>query len=158
MRFDVIAVGRQPRGWLSDGCAEYQKRLSAYAQVRVCELPDSALGGESDAEVAAALQKEAAAIERAVPERAVTVALCVEGEQLDSLQLAEFLRRHQNGGDSRFAFVIGSSHGLDDSVKKRAALRLSLSRLTFAHALARVVLLEQLYRACSIIAGGKYHK
>ena len=94
----------------------------------------------------------------ALPKGAAAVALCVEGRQLDTVQFSDFLKRSADSGRSRIAFVIGGSHGLGEQVKQAAALRLSMSPMTFPHGLARLMLLEQLYRAMSIQNGGKYHK
>lgn len=105
-----------------------------------------------------ALEKEGKAILAAVPKGAVLTALCVEGRQLSSEALAHRLSEWAVSGVSCAAFAIGSSHGLSPQVKQAAALRLSMSEMTFPHQLARVMLLEQLYRACCIEAGRPYHK
>ena len=105
-----------------------------------------------------ALEKEARAILTAVPKGSSLAALCVEGKQKTSEELAAYLDERAGSGAGDVAFVIGSSHGLADSVKQTASLRLSMSKMTFPHQLARVMLLEQLYRAFSINHGGKYHK
>lgn len=157
-RFDIIAVGRLPGDYVAEGCAEFVKRLSAYAAVTVTELPHTRLGGESPAEIAAAIGDEQSRIMAALPKGAAAVALCVEGRQLDTVQFSDFLKRSADSGRSRIAFVIGGSHGLGEQVKQTAALRLSMSPMTFPHGLARLMLLEQLYRAMSIQNGGKYHK
>ena len=89
---------------------------------------------------------------------AYLVALCVEGKQISSEELAEMLAQRAGSGAGDIAFVIGSSHGLDDRVKQAAKARISMGRITLPHQLARLVLTEQLYRACTINAGMKYHK
>ena len=89
---------------------------------------------------------------------AAIVALCIEGKQISSEELAQFLADRANSGAGDVAFVIGSSHGLSDEVKRAAALRFSMGRITMPHQLARLVLTEQIYRACTINAGMKYHK
>ena len=89
---------------------------------------------------------------------AFLVALCVEGKQISSEELAGMLAQRAGSGAGDVAFVIGSSHGLDESVKRAAQARISLGRITLPHQLARLVLTEQLYRACTINAGMKYHK
>ena len=105
-----------------------------------------------------ALRREAARIEAAIPAGAYVIAMCIEGKELSSTQLAEKLRAVQNGGSSKICLIIGSSNGMDDSIKQRADFRLSMSPMTFPHHLARVMVLEQVYRGLSILAGSKYHK
>ncbi|PWM25680.1 MAG: 23S rRNA (pseudouridine(1915)-N(3))-methyltransferase RlmH, partial [Oscillospiraceae bacterium] len=109
------------------------------------------------AQIRATLEAEGRRIlERAAGSR--LIALCVEGEMLSSEQLARTLDRLEVEGTSAFSFAIGSSWGLSEEVKRAAALRLSVSRMTFPHQLMRLILCEQLYRACSISAGARYHK
>ena len=124
------------------------------------ELPEEPIAEKnaSPAVIGKALEKEARAILAAVPKGSGLAALCVEGKQKTSEELAAYLDERAGSGAGDVAFVIGSSHGLADSVKQTASLRLSMSKMTFPHQLARVMLLEQLYRAFSINHGGKYHK
>lgn len=155
----LICVGKLGEKFWADACAEYQKRLGAYCKLEIVELPEQRLPQTpSQGEIDAALQKEAALIEAKLPQGAAVIALCVEGRALSSEELADYCGRLTVSGTSRLCFVIGGSCGLDASVKKRAALRLSMSKMTFPHHLARVMALEQLYRALNIAAGGKYHK
>ena len=112
----------------------------------------------SDKQIAKALQKEGETILASVRKGAYLVALCVEGRQVSSEDLAAMIAERAMSGAGYMAFVIGSSHGLDDSVKRAAQARISLGRITLPHQLARLVLTEQLYRACTINAGMKYHK
>lgn len=154
----IIAVGKLKERFLADGCAEYLKRLGFFGRVQVIEAEESRLPeNPAPAQIAAALAAEGAKIlEKA--RGSTLVALCVEGDMLSSPQLAARLDALEVAGSSSFAFAIGSSHGLAQEVKQAAALRLSFSRMTFPHQLMRLMLCEQLYRACSISAGGKYHK
>jgi len=154
----VIAVGKLKERWLADGCAEYFKRMRLYCKPQMVELDEERLHDNPSAgQIAAALRAEGARIlEKA--HGTPLVALCVEGKQLSSPALAAFLTKQAVGGNSTVSFAIGSSFGLDDAVKSAAALRLSMSELTFPHQLARLMLCEQLYRACTIEAGSKYHK
>ena len=156
----VIGVGRLGQPFLQQGCAEYAKRLSAFCDLKLVELPEEMIREKAagDAEIRRALQKEGERILAAVPKSASLVALCIEGKQLSSEELADFFQKKALSGRADVAFVIGSSHGLSDEVKARAALRLSMSRMTFPHQLARLMLLEQIYRAASINAGTRYHK
>lgn len=158
LRVTVLAVGGLKEAYLRDACAEYLKRLGAFCKPAVVEIPEQRLPqNPSDAEIQKALEAEGAAMLARLPKGAAAVALCIEGEQLSSEQLAARLAR-AGGETSHVAFLIGGSHGLSETVKRACAARLSMSRMTFPHQLARVLLLEQLYRAFSIAAGGKYHK
>ncbi|MBM6939746.1 23S rRNA (pseudouridine(1915)-N(3))-methyltransferase RlmH, partial [Pseudoflavonifractor phocaeensis] len=112
----------------------------------------------SPAQIDAALEKEGKAILARLPKNALLTALCVEGKPLSSEALAGQLEQWAGSGSSALAFVIGGSYGLHPSVKAQAALRLSMSPMTFPHHLARVMVLEQLYRAFQISAGSRYHK
>jgi len=111
-----------------------------------------------DSQIALALDKERAAIEERIPDGAVCIALCVEGCEMDSRGLSGFLSDCGMRGSSRLCFIIGGSYGLHENIKNKADIKLSMSKMTFPHNLARVMLLEQLYRAFKIIEGGKYHK
>ena len=154
----LVCVGKLKESWLSAACAEYVKRLSRYCSLSVTELAEHTLPEKpSEAQISAALEKEGAEILKAC-EGYYTVAACIEGTQLSSEELSRTLNRLSAEGKGKLAFVIGSSHGLSDAVKRRADVRLSVSKMTFPHQLFRVMLLEQIYRAFSISAGAKYHK
>ena len=151
---DLICVGKLNAKYFAEGVAEYQKRLAAFASFRIIELPEEKIEEKnaSDAVVKKALDKEG------VRKGAAIVAMCIEGRQISSDELAQFLADRASSGAGDVAFVIGSSHGLSDEVKKAAALKFSMGRITMPHQLARLVLTEQIYRACTINAGMKYHK
>jgi len=142
-----------------DACAEYQKRLSAFCRLTVTELPEEKLPDRrpSQAQIDAALEKEAAAIRAKIPPSSRVVALCVEGRLRSSEEMAQMLRVGA-GPDKRLVFLIGGSFGLHPALKAEAQVRLSMSPMTFPHHLARVMLLEQIYRAFQIGAGSPYHK
>lgn len=157
---DLICVGKLNASYFSAGVAEYQKRLGGFCNFRIIELPEVTIADKnaSDKQIEKALQKEGEAILHAVRKGAYLVALCVEGKQISSEELASLLAQRAGSGAGDVTFVIGSSHGLDDSVKRAAQARISLGRITLPHQLARLVLTEQLYRACTINVGMKYHK
>lgn len=157
---DLICIGKMNASYFAASVAEYQKRLGGFCNFRIIELPEAAIADKnaSDRQIAKALQKEADAILASVRKGAYLVALCVEGKQISSEDLAALLAERAGSGAGDIAFVIGSSHGLDDRVKKAAQARISMGRITLPHQLARLVLTEQLYRACTINAGMKYHK
>lgn len=157
---DLICVGKLNAKYFAEGVAEYQKRLMAFANFRIVELPEEKIEEKnaSEAVTKRALDREGRAILSSVRKGAAIVALCVEGKQISSEELADYLAERAGSGAGDVAFVIGSSHGLADEVKRAAALRFSMGRITMPHQLARLVLTEQIYRACTINAGMKYHK
>ena len=123
------------------------------------ELPEQRLPERpSQKEIHAALEKEAQAIRARIPKGAAVIAMCVEGRLLSSEALARQLAGYAAGGTSKVCFLVGGSFGLDEGLKREASLRLSMSPMTFPHHLARVMLAEQIYRACTINAGTQYHK
>ena len=157
---DLICVGKLNAAYFSAGVAEYQKRLAGFCNFRILELPEAPIAEKnaSEKQIEKALQKEGEAILAARRKGGFLAALCVEGKQISSEDLAALLAQRAGSGAGDIAFVIGSSHGLSDEVKHAANARISLGRITLPHQLARLVLTEQLYRACTINAGMKYHK
>ncbi len=155
---NLIVIGKLKESWLREACAEYTKRLGGCCRIKVTELPECRLpDSPSEKETAAALNTEAAAILSAAGGDTV-IAMCIEGQMMSSEELSRRLEKFAVEGKSSVSIVIGSSYGLSDRVKKAAALKLSMSPMTFPHQLARVMVLEQLYRAMSISGNGKYHK
>lgn len=159
MNINFIAMGKLKEAWFRDACAEYLKRLSGYVTARVIEpSPVDLPQKPSQAQIEAALRQEAVKIREQIKPGSFTVAMCIEGKTLSSEQLAQRLETAAGQGFSTVNFVVGSSFGLDAELKSQADLRLSMSPMTFPHSLARVMLMEQVYRAYSIINNGKYHK
>ena len=157
MNLNFITMGKLKKGWYSDACADYIKRLGAFASVTVKEPEPAALPKEpSAAQIKQALEKEALTIRGQLS--GYSIAMCVEGKQFSSERLAAKFEELGNQGISTVSFIIGSSYGLSESLKAECGLRLSMSEMTFPHELARVMLLEQVYRAFSIINNSKYHK
>ncbi len=147
----LICVGKLKEKFYQEACREYEKRLSGLCRLEIVQLeeaPDRPGG----------LALEGTRIREVVLSGSYVIALCIEGESLSSQGLADRLRRLQNSGVSRLCLIIGSSRGLEEEVKQQANLRLSMSSMTFPHHLARVMVLEQLYRGLSILNGSKYHK
>jgi 23S rRNA (pseudouridine1915-N3)-methyltransferase len=158
LHIKLIVLGNLKEAYWRDAVTEYEKRLGAFAKVEIAELKEYRLpDAPSPAEIETALEKEAEAVLSAIPPRAFVVALCVEGKQLSSEELADRLSTVMQESGS-LALIIGSSHGLSPRVKAAAHLRLSVSKLTFPHQLMRVLLLETVYRSLSILHGTKYHK
>lgn len=159
MDIRIICVGKLKEKFYLDAAGEYLKRLKAFGQCEIIELNEIPREkNPSPASVDAALKREAAEIMEKVQRPCTMVAMCVEGKQIDSPQVAELLEKCAMSGAPRMCFVIGGSDGLHPSVKQAADLRLSMSKMTFPHHLARVMLLEQIYRGFMIRTGTKYHK
>lgn len=159
LNITLLCVGRLREAHYIAAFAEYQKRLRPYCRFTCTELPEERLAqNPSASEIAAALAKEAAAIEKHIPAGAYTTALCIEGGQLSSEEFSALLQNCACSGKSQLCFLIGSSFGLDEALKQRCDRRLSLSKMTFPHHLARVMLAEQIYRGIMINEGSRYHK
>ena len=153
-----ITLGTLKEQYLRDAAAEYEKRLGAFCRFENIQLKEERLSDSpSQNEIKSALERESAKILEQIPPRSFCVAMCVEGKQLSSEELAQKLDDALQG-TSDICFIIGSSFGLSDTVKQRADMRLSVSKLTFPHQLMRVILLEAVYRAFNIQKGTKYHK
>ena len=155
----LVCVGKMRERFYLDAFAEYQKRLQTLCRLELVEINEQRLPDEpSEREIAAALAREADEILKALPSDAYCVALCVEGKQMPSEGMAALLAERESSGRPKLCFVVGGSFGLAESVKKRCGLRLSMSEMTFPHHLARVMLIEQIYRGFKINAGARYHK
>ena len=158
MQVLILCVGHLKEDWQKAACGEYLKRLSRYGRFEVREVDDwSEPSRLSPAVQRQITDKEGALLLRHIRPEDRVVALCIEGEAPDSLGLAQALSGWALDG-RRLVLVIGGSLGLSEAVLRRADHRLSFSRLTFPHTLMRVILLEQVYRACKINAGERYHK
>ena len=140
MKLRLIAVGKIKEVYYKEACAEYQKRLQRYCSLDIIEIRDSGK------------EKEAEKIQQNIKDSFVVV-LAEEGKQYTSLQFAELIKKTAKD----ITFILGGAYGLEQRVKQRANLLLSLSAMTFPHELCRVIFLEQLYRACTIIKNEKYH-
>lgn len=159
LKIKIICVGKMKEKHYIAAFSEYEKRLKPYCSFEVCELPEQKLSQTpGDSEISAALKREAAEIGKQIPNGAFVIPMCIEGQELSSVELASTIAERSASGKSCFCFIIGSSNGLDDGLKKSGDLRLSMSRMTFPHHLARVMLAEQIYRAVMINEGSKYHK
>lgn len=158
MQITLITVGKLKERFFIDASREYEKRLSAFAKLSIKEIDQSYLSqNPTDGEVLSALETEAQKIEKAIPQGAYVITMCIEGKQLTSEEMSTKLSdiKLQNG---KICFIIGGSYGIADRIKKRADYMLSMSKMTFPHRLARVMLLEQVYRAFKIESGASYHK
>lgn len=155
----IICTGKLKEEFWRSAAAEFEKRLSRYCSLSIKELPESTLPeNPSPAQIEAALKKEGEAILKEIQKDSFVCALCIEGKQFSSEEFAQKIDYVASSGKSRITFIIGSSFGLSDQIKSRCDLKLSFSKMTFPHQMFRVLLLEQIYRAFSILGGGKYHK
>ena len=159
MNIEIICVGKLKDRFFEEASAEYCKRIGAFGKINITEIPAARLPDEpNEAQITAALNTEAEAILKKIPKNCAVYPLCIEGKALSSEQLAAELKKVSVGGVSTAAFIIGGSYGLAETVKSRGTLRLSMSPMTFPHRLARIMLLEQIYRAFTINEGRTYHK
>ena len=159
LNIKLICVGKLRERFYIEAFEEYRKRLGAYCRLECLELAEQRLPeAPSAAEIAAALEKEGAEILKSVPSDAFVVALCVEGREKSSEEFSSLFRERELSGKPKLCFIIGCSCGLSETVKSRAELRLSMSKMTFPHHLSRVMLAEQIYRAFKIGEGSRYHK
>lgn len=159
MKIRILAVGRIKEKYMKEALADYEKRLGPYTPLEIREVKDLPLPKKmSEKDEEKVLEEEGRALLDLVESRDLVVSLEIGGKSLDSLALADYIRDKQIQGTGTMTFIIGGSLGLSKEVSKRADLKLSLSSMTLPHNLARLVLLEQVYRSFRIIAGHTYHK
>lgn len=152
-KITIVCVGKLKERFYQEAAAEYEKRLSRFCRLNVVEIPEQRLPPHPNpTQIERALAKEAALIRDKLPPGTDVIALCIEGQMFGSKAMAARI----SGRDT--SFIIGGSYGLDASLKKEAAVQMSLSLMTFPHHLARIMLLEQVYRGFSMVNGMKYHK
>ena len=155
----LIAMGKLKEKFYLSAAAEYEKRMKGYCSFKILELPEVRLPEDpSPAEISAGLEKEAEMILSKIPKGAWLCVFTPEGKLLSSEALADKISDIKLSGKSSACFLIGSSFGMSQRIKDKADFRLSMSPMTFPHHLARIMVLEQLYRAEAIQAGSKYHK
>lgn len=160
LRVNIICIGKIKEKFYTDAIAEYSKRLGAFCRFAITELPEERIKSNTPnaAQIDEVLTAEGKRILQKISPQDYVIALCIEGRLPSSEELAQTLAGAAVAGKSTVDCIIGGSYGLSGEVKKRADLRLSMSRMTFPHQLARVILTEQIYRAFEINSGGKYHK
>lgn len=156
---NIITLGKLKENYLRDGCSEYIKRLGAFCKLNIIELAPVPLPDKpSQSAISTALKKEAMLIEKKLTKGAYIFALCIEGRMATSEQFSKQINDISLSGRSTINFIIGSSYGLDPSIKCKSDMQFSMSQMTFTHQMARMMLLEQIYRAFMIGTNGKYHK
>ncbi len=155
----ILAVGKLSETWWQQSAAEYKKRLDGFCRIQITEIPEHRLPNDpSTAQIEEGLVAEGKKIISLIPKGSYVIPMCIEGKTISSTDLATRISQLGVQGRSHITLIIGGSFGLWDEVKARGDLRLSISPMTFPHQLARIMLLEQLYRAFSINASTKYHK
>ena len=158
-KITLISVGKLKEQFFKDAEKEYLKRLKGFCSFELCEISAETLPqNPSDSQIEASLLVEAEKIISKIPKNAEVISLCIEGKLHSSEELSSIILENANFGSGNICFIIGSSYGLAQKVKALSKVRLSMSKMTFPHRLARVMLLEQIYRAYKILGGGEYHK
>ncbi len=159
MNVQLIVLGKLKEKYMKDFSSEYEKRLSAYCKLTVTELePVKLSDNPSQSEIDNALNKETQMIMAKIPKNSYVFSMCIEGKQMSSEELSQKLDDIALSGKSSVVFIIGSSFGLSDEIKRMSDFKFSMSKMTFPHKLARIMLTEQIYRGFSISNNGKYHK
>ena len=159
MNVQLIVLGKLKEKYMKDFSLEYEKRLSAYCKLTITELePVKLSDNPSQCEIENALNKETQMIMAKIPKNAFVFSMCIEGKQLSSEELSQKFEDIALSGKSSVVFIIGSSFGLSDEIKRMSDFKFSMSKMTFPHKLARIMLEEQIYRGFSISNNGKYHK
>ncbi len=156
IKINVVAVGKVKEKYFIDAIDEYKKRLSKFCQIKIIEVKEENFCNEpNELERLEILKREGVSISKEL--KGYVIAMAIEGKKFSSEELSKTLEKIKNT-DSEITFVIGGSYGIDKGIKDRAKLKISFSDMTFPHTLARVMLVEQLYRAFTIMVDGKYHK
>lgn len=160
LKINIICIGKIKEKYFAEAIAEYSKRLKAFCKLSVIELAEEKIrdNNPNGAQIDEVLRAEGRRILSKIQNSDYVAAMCIEGKQLSSVQLSEKLDSIALSGKSTVDFVIGGSYGLSGEVKGRADFKLSMSKMTFPHTMARMILCEQVYRAFEISSNGKYHK
>ena len=158
LQINILYVGNIKDKFFQDAVSEYEKRLNGFCKLKNIELKEEKPKDESESEIATIIRKEGDRLLEAIPPKSYKIALCVEGKQISSEDLAQKISEIPLSGYSEITFIIGGAFGMDERVKKAADFRLSSSKMTFTHRMMRVILIEQIYRALNIAGGGHYHK
>lgn len=160
LRVNIICIGKIKEKYFTDAINEYSKRLSAFCKFSVIELAEEKIrnNNPNQSQIDEVIQAEGKRILQKIGVSDYVAAMCIEGKLMSSEELSKTLDSVSLSGKSTISFIIGGSYGLSDEVKNRSDLRLSMSRMTFPHQMARMILSEQIYRAFEISTNGKYHK
>lgn len=159
LKITLIVVGKLKEKYLKEAAAEYEKRLSSLCVLKTIEIePHKLPDNPNSTQISNALETEGDKILNFIPNGSYVIPMCIEGNQIDSIALSNKLESISISGHSNICFIIGGSYGLSDKIKNIANLKLSMSKMTFPHQLARIMLLEQIYRSFKILQGATYHK
>ena len=159
ININFIVLGKLKEKYMKEFSAEYEKRLSGYCKLTVTELEPVKLSDNPlEQEIKNALAKETQMIKAKIPKNSFVFSMCIEGKQMSSEELSKKLEDIALSGKNNITFIIGSSFGLSDEIKQMSDYKFSMSKMTFPHKLARIMLIEQVYRALSITNNAKYHK
>ena len=160
IKINIICIGKIKEKYFTDAIAEYAKRLTAFCKFNIIELSEERIKSNipNRSQIDEVIFSEGKRIMQKISPSDYVVAMCIEGKSMSSEELSKLIDNASVSGKSTVDFIIGGSYGLDESVKKRADVRLSMSRMTFPHQMARMILSERIYRAFEISSNGKYHK
>ena len=160
IKINIICIGKIKEKYFTDAIAEYAKRLTAFCKFNIIELSEERIKSNipNRSQIDEVIFSEGKRIMQKILPSDYVVAMCIEGKPMSSEELSKLIDNASVSGKSTVDFIIGGSYGLDESVKKRAEFRISMSRMTFPHQMARMILSEQIYRAFEISSNGKYHK
>lgn len=160
VRINIICIGKIKEKYFTDAINEYAKRLSAFCKFSIIELSEEKIrnNNPNQSQIYEVIEAEGKRIMQKISQSDYVVAMCIEGKMLSSEELSKTLDNISLSGKSTVDFIIGGSYGLSNDVKNRADLKLSMSKMTFPHTMARMILSEQIYRAFEISTNGKYHK
>lgn len=156
MKLSLLCIGKLSASWLQDGAGDYAARVGRYLPLNIEELKEIKVGGKKAA-VEQIRQREGEQLLQKVATSAFVVALDEKGKRLGSEDLSRFIGKHMLDGTQEIVFLIGGAYGLSDAVRKRADMTLSLSDMTLTHQMARLLLLEQIYRGMTILRNEPYH-
>lgn len=160
IKINIICIGKIKEKYFTDAIAEYAKRLTAFCKFNIVELSEERIKSNTpnQSQIDEVISSEGKRIMQKISPSDYVVAMCIEGKLMSSEELSKLIDNASVSGKSTVDFIIGGSYGLDESVKKRADVCLSMSKMTFPHQMARMILSEQIYRAFEISSNGKYHK
>ncbi|MGN0455123.1 MAG: 23S rRNA (pseudouridine(1915)-N(3))-methyltransferase RlmH [Ruminococcus sp.] len=159
LNISLICIGNLKEKYWAQAVEEYSKRLSAFCRFSVIQLNEERISNNpSPGEIDRILNAEGKRILEKIPKNSYVISMCIEGKQISSNELSQKIDDISLSGKSSLCFIIGGSWGLSQQVKQRSDFKLSMSKMTFPHQMARVILCEQIYRAFEISSNGKYHK
>lgn len=160
IKINIICIGKIKEKYFTDAIGEYSKRLTAFCKFNILELNEEKIRSNTpnQSQIVEVLDAEGKRLLQKIGSGDYVIAMCIEGKMLSSEELSRVVADASISGKSTVDFIIGGSYGLSDEVKSRANLKLSMSKMTFPHQMARMILSEQIYRAFEISSNGKYHK